>query len=174
MKWSKLKQMIEESFSDSIRKRVQVHLTSYRGIDGNSRSWIVIDGEEKISLDNFTSIIKNGAYFNELTPIKDCLTHSEIKKNKRSENKLYEKGEFSSFDFTFMAKQYLQKSAHDSIKSNHPILRTLGVLNKKIGKAKVKELQYDENPIVAYFAKFRYEAETGKTSNKNEETNNLS
>ena len=160
MKWSKLKQMIEDSFSDTIQKRIQIHLTSYRGIDGNSRTWVIIDGEEKVSLDNFTSVIENGAYFNELTPIENCLTHKEVEKSERTENKLYENGEFSSFDFTFMAKQYLQMSAHDSIKSNHPILRTLGVLNKKIGKAKIKELQYDEHPMVAYFAKFRYEAES--------------
>ena len=160
MKWSKLKQMLDESFSNTIRKRIQVNMTSYRGIDGNSRTWIVIDGEEKISLDNFTSMIENGAYFNKLTPIENVYTHKEVEKNQRSENKLYEKGEFSSFDFTFMARQYLQMPAHDSIKSEHPILRTLGVLNKKIGKAKIKELQFDENPMVAYFAKFRYEAES--------------
>jgi hypothetical protein len=159
MKWSKLKKRLEESFSDTIRKRVQIYLTSYRDSNENSRVWIVVDGEEKISLDNFNSIIQNGAYFNELTPIQDYLTHKKIEKNERSSNKLYENGEFSSFDFTFMARQYLQTPAYKSIQSTHPILRTLGVLNKKIGIDKIKKLQYDENPMVAYFAKFRYEAE---------------
>ena len=163
VRWSKLKQMLEESFSDTIRKRVQVHLTSYGGVDANSRSWVVVDGEEKISLDNFSSLNKTGTYFNELTPIENCLTHHVTEIDDRSPDKLCEEGEFSSFDFTFMAKQYLQMPAHDAIKSNHPIVRALGALNKKIGKAKIKELQYDENPLVAYFAKFRYEAETTKT-----------
>ncbi len=162
MKWSKLKQKIEERFADSIKQRVNIHLTSYRGHNGNSRSWITVDGIEKISLDNFTSFNENSAYFNELTPIENCLTHNKIKDFKRDKNFLCEKGEFSSFDFTYMAKKYLQTSAQDAIKSEHPLIRLFSVLDKKTGKRKIKQLQNDKNPIVSYFAKFRYALENLK------------
>lgn len=158
MQWSKLKSRVEETFADSIKGRIQIFTTAYRRQDNISRSWVVIDGKQKVSLTDEASWWEQGAYFHELTPT-DCLKHKAIGEEERSENNIHEKGEFSSYDFKIMAFESLSLTAQDCINSQHPLLRTLGVLNKKIGKSKIIALQKDKHPMVAYFAKFRAEAE---------------
>ncbi|MBV34750.1 MAG: hypothetical protein CMP47_04750 [Rickettsiales bacterium] len=158
MQWSKLKSRIEESFADSIQGRIQIFTTAYRRQDGMSRSWIVIDGEQVVSLTDEASWRELGAYFHELTPT-DCLQHEAISEEDRCNNTIYERGEFSSYDFKIMAFESLNLSAQDCVNSEHPLLRALGVLNKKTGKTKVKALQRDKHSMVAYLAKFRAEAE---------------
>ena len=158
MKWSKLKKRVEETFACSIRKRIKIYTTSYRKQDDLSRSWIVIDGKQKISLSDIASWREQQAYFHELTPT-DCLTHKAVENSSRSEGNLYESGEFSSYDFKIMAFIYLNTSAHDCIKSTHPILRGLGALNKRIGIKKIKLLLNDPHPMVAFLANYRYQRE---------------
>lgn len=158
MQWSKLKSRIEESFADSTKGRIKIFTTAYRRQDNISRSWVVIDGKQEVSLTDSASWWEQGAYFHELTPTV-CLQHKAISEENRTENQIHEHGEFSSYDFKIMAFESLSLSAQDCISSENPLLRTLGVLNKKTGKAKVKALQKDKHPMVAYFAKFRAETE---------------
>lgn len=167
MQWSKLKSRIEASFADSIQGRIKIFTTAYRRQDNTSRSWVVIDGKQEVSLTDEAAWWEQGAYFHELTPT-DCLTHEAICEEDRTDNSLYERGEFSSYDFKTMAFESLSLSAEDCVSSDHPILRTLGVLNQKTGKAKVIALQKDKHPMVAYFAKFRSDAEaTNNTFKRN-------
>lgn len=159
MQWSKLKSRVEGSFADCIKGRIQIFTSAYRRQDNISRTWVVIDGKQEVSLTDEASWREQGAYFHELTPT-DCLQHKSIDDESRTENKIHENGEFSSYDFKIMAFKSLSMSAQDCIISEHPLLRTLGVLNKKTGKAKVKLLHKDKHPMVAYFARFRTEADT--------------
>lgn len=158
MQWSKLKKRVEENFAESIKGRVELYTTAYRRQDEIARSWIVIDGTQEVSFTDCASWRNLGAYFHELTPT-DCLRHTSIDDNVRVEGKLFEDGEFSSYDFKIMAFESLSISASDCIASEHPILRCLGVLHRKTGKAKVKVMQLDAHPLVAFFAKFRHDAE---------------
>ncbi|GAB1129915.1 hypothetical protein QYM03_11310 [Shewanella algae] len=77
---------------------------------------------------------------------------------------LYEAGEFSSYDFKIICFESLSLSAHDCIKSEHPLLRVIGVLHRKLGKAKVNEMLKDPHPMVVYFADFRIKAEADDLS----------
>ncbi|WP_020411246.1 SF0329 family protein [Microbulbifer variabilis] len=163
MQWSKLKKRIEENFADSIKGRIEVFTTAYRRQDETARSWVVIDGKQEVSLTDCNSWWEQGAYFHELTPT-DCLTHKTVNDSERTEGNLYEAGEFSSYDFKIMCFESLNISAQDCIKSEHPLLRVIGVLHRKLGKAKVKEMQKDSHPMVAYFAKFRMQAEAANKS----------
>jgi hypothetical protein len=159
MQWSKLKKRVEENFADSVRSRIEIFTTSYRRQDEISRSWMVIDGKQEISFTDCDSWRNLGAYFHELTPT-NCLKHEAIKDNERTEHKLYEPGEFSSYDFKIMAFESLSISAQDCLASEHPILRCIGVLHRKTGKAKVKAMREDKHPLVAFLAQFRWLAET--------------
>ncbi|EPE6127622.1 SF0329 family protein [Vibrio parahaemolyticus] len=158
MQWSKLKKRIEDNFAESVKNRVELYTTAYRRQDETARSWIVIDGKQEISFTDCASWRNLGAYFHELTPT-DCLRHARINDNERIEGKLFEDGEFSSYDFKIMAFESLSISANDCIISEHPILRCLGVLHRKTGKAKVEAMQSDKHPLVAFLARFRHIAE---------------
>lgn len=158
MQWSKLKKRVEENFAESIKGRVELYTTAYRRQDEIARSWIVIDKKQEISFTDCASWRNLGAYFHELTPT-NCLQHKAIDDNNRVEGHLVESGEFSSYDFKIMAFESLSISASDCVISEHPILRCLGVLHRKTGKNKVKAMQSDKHPLVAFLAKFRHVAE---------------
>lgn len=158
MQWSKLKKRVESEFAESIKDRVELYTTAYRRQDEIASSWILIDGKQEVSFTDCASWRNLGAYFHELTPT-NCLRHTSIDENERIEGKLFEDGEFSSYDFKIMAFESLNISASDCIVSEHPILRCLGVLHRKTGKAKVKAMQSDKHPLVAFFARFRHIAE---------------
>ncbi len=57
-------------------------------------------------------------------------------------------------------------SAHNCIKSEHPLLRVIGVLHRKLGKSKVNEMLKAPHPMVVYFADFRIKAEAADLSQK--------
>lgn len=137
IEWSKLKSRVEETFADSIKGRIHIFTTAYRRQDNISRSWVVIDGKQEVSLTDEASWWEQGAYFHELTPT-DCLKHKAIGEEERSENNIHEKGEFSSYDFKIMVFESLSLTAKDCINSQHPLLRTLGVLKKKLEKLRLK------------------------------------
>ncbi|WP_444889497.1 SF0329 family protein [Microbulbifer sp. DLAB2-AA] len=158
MKWSKLKKRVEENFADSVKGRIEIFTTAYRRQDEISRTWMVIDGKEKVSFTDCASWRNLRAYFHELTPT-NCLRHRKIDESERQEDSLFEPGEFSSYDFKIMAFESLNTSAHNCLSSEHPILRCLGVLHQKTGKTRVKAMREDKHPLVAFLAEFRYMAE---------------
>ncbi|MGX2964416.1 MULTISPECIES: SF0329 family protein [Shewanella] len=163
MQWSKLKKRVEENFAESIKGRIEIFTTSYRRQGEIARSWVVIDGKQGISLTDYESWSEQGAYFHELTPT-DYLKHKSVDGLERTVGSLYEAGEFSSYDFKIICFESLSLSAHDCIKSEHPLLRVIGVLHRKLGKAKVNEMLNDPHPMVVYFADFRIKAEADDLS----------
>jgi len=44
MRWSKLKQLVEDRMADSLQRRVEVHSTRY--YSGEGRGWITVDKRE--------------------------------------------------------------------------------------------------------------------------------
>lgn len=159
MQWSKLKKRVEENFADSVKNRIEIFTTAYRKQDDLSRSWMVIDGKQEVSFTDYDSWRNLRACFHELTPT-DCLRHRAIEDSERIEDRLFEPGEFSSYDFKIIAFESLSISAQECLSSQHPILRSLGVLHRKTGKAKVKVMREDNHPLVAFLAEFRFLAES--------------
>lgn len=98
MKWSKLKQHIEERFADVVRNRVEIFSTHYNKPKTTSgRAWITIDGTEVVNLSTLESHSLYGRYYHETTPTY-CATHPAVKEEERTADLLAEKGEFSRFD----------------------------------------------------------------------------
>jgi hypothetical protein len=161
MRWSKLKQRIEATFADSIKKDIKVFNTAYKKAydsESLSRSWIEVEKKEIVNFCDYASESVFQAFYHEDTPT-ICLKHRRITKEERNPKNLSEKGEFSSLDFKEMGFSYLNTSAQNCIKSQHPLLRALGSLNKKIGKNKLKELIEDQHPLVSFLAKYRLNQE---------------
>ena len=161
MKWSKLKQKIEDTFAQSIKKEIKIFNAVYRKAYDSpslSRCWIEIEKKEVVNFCDYSSDLQFQSLYHEDTPT-ICAKHRRIEKEERNEKNLIEKGEFSSLDFKTMGFIYLNTSAHDCIKSKHPLLRLFGVLNKKVGKNKIIEMTQDEHPLVSFFAHYRLNQE---------------
>jgi hypothetical protein len=51
MRWSKLKQQVENRIAESLCGRVELHTAHYRHArDSDGRSWLTIDGKELASM----------------------------------------------------------------------------------------------------------------------------
>ena len=55
MRWSKLKQLVEDRMADSLQRRVEVHTTWYRCLGHDRSSWITVDKHEVANMSDMTN-----------------------------------------------------------------------------------------------------------------------
>lgn len=137
MKWSKLKKLVEETFADGVKGRVQVYSTHYQCSCG--RAWITVDGEELVDLSTMLSGLLHSCVYHEATN-RDCVKHRAVPDEERRPENLVEPGEFSRFDFHEACWEYVHSSVNDSLNSQNPLVVSLAVLNAKVGKGRLKRL----------------------------------
>lgn len=159
MRWSKVKKLVEESFAQSVQRRVQLHTTHYGGCNCG-HAWVTIDG---IMHADFSTRLSGDIYravYHETTNT-DCATHPAVPVGERTPGKLVEDGEFSRFDLHEACWSYLHQSLKDSLESDNPLVKSLAILNAKVGKGRLAKLKADEqmHPLPKSFLKFRMEAE---------------
>ena len=140
MRWTKLKSLVESRLADSVRDRVTINATRY-GRCHCGRAWISVDGEE---VANFCT----RAYYNKELWGLD---------NQKYEQSLVEYGELS--------RQLVHKACwefvHDlpvdeALKSNNPILSTLAVLDGRVGKRRLRQIDPETlHPLSGALLKFR-------------------
>ncbi len=154
MKWSKLKQTVEEKFSDRIGKRVKIYTTRYTsGSYFMVRGWITIDGEE---IANF-STPDNYAKFNWNTPELD----KRIPEDERNNGNAVEKGEFSRHDLMDACWSYINLSIDDALMSDNPIINAFAMLDKRLGKRRLKTIDSTSlHPLAARTLELRLQCES--------------
>ncbi len=157
MRWSKVKKLVENSFAESVKGRVQIYSTHYQCSCG--RGWITIDGKELVDLSTMlSSIIYRCAYHESTNTI--FPKHPAVPDENRTLDKLVEDGEFSRFDLHFACFDYLHQSIKDSLESENPLIKSLTVLNAKVGKGKLSEIaKQNLHPLTRALLDFRLEAE---------------
>ena len=143
MKWSKLKSEIEARFCDSMQKRVTINSTRY----GNctcGHAWITLDKE---IIANFCT----RAFWN-TNPNFDETNQKWLQGNSINEdNKKYGKlensyGELSRQDVYESCWEFLHDLSIDqAIQSENPLIQSLSVIDKRLGKRKIIEIA--ENPL---------------------------
>lgn len=138
MRWSKLKQLVEDRMTDSLQRRVEVHSTRYHNDhwQEDSRGWLTIDTRE---VANFSSL--SYPYWT---------TASSPQKY------ISEKAEFEqALGFV------LTLSSNQMLASQNAIVRSLAMLDRRLGKRRLREMQLgeDEHPLVRQFFELRCEAE---------------
>ena len=163
MRWSKIKKEVEARFSDKLRGRVHLHITSYgQGYDISdlfNRGWITVDGKEVVNFSTPDSFFLKGSDFNSTTPIGN-LNDEVVTYESRTQNKLSEKGEFSKFDLSYCCNVYLDMGINEALNHESPIINMLSVLDKRVGKRKLLKLNESSmHPLVKYFFRLRLEAE---------------
>ncbi|MBF4984259.1 hypothetical protein FNJ87_07955 [Nonlabens mediterrranea] len=158
MKWSKLRKELKNRLADNLKDRLDYHLTTYQKSTGHlGRAWITWDGKEILNFSNQDTWNEFQSYSNELAET-HYISHEGIKSTDRIKGNIVEKGEFSKYDFADNAFYYLSLNVQEAIKSHNPIIKALAVVDKRIGKRTLRELNKSENhPLIKHLIELRSE-----------------
>lgn len=157
MRWSKVKKLVEDTFAESVKKRVQIYSTHYQCSCG--RGWLTVDGAELIDLSTMLSSMIYRCVYHETTNV-PYPKHPRITDDERTPNKLIEDGEFSRFDLHIACWNYLHQSVKNSLESENPLIKSLAILNAKVGKGRLSEIaKQNLHPLTRSLLNFRIRAE---------------
>lgn len=154
MRWSKLKQLVEQSFAGGIRERVAIHSAAYGGCTCG-HAWITLDG---VVIANFCT----RAHFNRfrygdrnndagLTP----------EREKRHEGQFVEYGEMSRQDVYEACWAFVHELPFDdALASEDPLIQALAMLDRRLGKRRYAQVaQGDLHPLARRLFEARLESE---------------
>ena len=154
MKWSKLKQMTEDRFADSVKGHVEIFSTRYAN-SSTGRGWITIDKEEIVDFSTMNSVKVHRRYYNETTDT-TYATHPATKNDERTEGQIMEEGEFSRFDLHVCCWEFLSMTVEDGLKHPSAIVNSLAILDKRLGKRRLTEINdNDLHPLTKKLLDFR-------------------
>jgi len=167
MMWSKIKKNVESKFTDKLKGRIQIYITSYGNDydtkDLYNRGWITIDGNEVVNFSTPDAFFLNRNDYHYTTPT-DCARAKE-KAYERTPDNLIEKGEFSKFDLSNCCYAFLDMNIDEAISHESPIIQLLATLDKRLGKRRLIKLSEQElHPLTNFFLNVRLEAEQIKTA----------
>lgn len=128
MRWSKLKQKIESNFSDNVKSRISIHSAAY-GACSCGHAWLTLDGEV---IANFcTRAFYNRYKYGDKNDDLGVTPEQEKKYN----NQFVEYGEISRQDVYESCWDFVHElSFDDAIDSDDPLIQSLVVLDKRLGK----------------------------------------
>jgi hypothetical protein len=154
MKWSKLKQQIEDRFADSVRGHAAIHITRYGpGLSSTmTRGWLTWDGKEVL---NFSTITWLQAERTEAANAPAADTSLVI------HDRLQQRGIFSRFDLTDALETYLRLSIEDALSSPNQLICALAMFDRRVGKRRLEQLDIDAttHPILKQLYDLRCTAE---------------
>jgi hypothetical protein len=145
MKWSKLKSEIENRFCESLKKRVSINSTAY-GNCSCGHAWITLD---KVIIANFCT----RAFYNKQI--------SEVIDNGKYDNLKNTYGELRRQDIYESCWSYVHElSIEDALESKDPLIQTLSVIDKRVGKRRLVQLKAEEmHPLASHLFKERLAVE---------------
>jgi len=153
MRWSKLKSEVESRFCDSMKKRVSINSTAY-GACSCGHAWITLD---KVLIANFCT----RAYYNNIYYEKRGEVEEIREKNKKYDNLENTYGELSRQDVYESCWAYIHDlSIEQAVLSDNPLIQSLAMIDKRLGKRKLKEIDMNLlHPLAVRLLKERIEAE---------------
>jgi hypothetical protein len=160
MRWSKLKQTIEDKFADCVKGRVEIFCTVYNKPNSSTgRGWMTIDGQEIANFSTIKSAANFGYFFHEATPTA-CMKHPAVKEEDRTPGLVTEEGEFSRYDLCECCFAYLNMTVEQGLAHNSPLINVLAVLDKRLGKRRLPLLKDQKlHPLVQKMLDLRLDAE---------------
>ena len=133
MSWSKLKSKIEDRFAPSLKKRVSIHITSYRDAGWlEGRGWLLVDKTE--------------------VPLASTLPYGMPRTS----------GEHDRPSLHAVLVSYLDLSLAAALASSEPIHRALAMIDRRLGRRRFDALRFptSEHPTVRRLYDLRAEAES--------------
>ena len=157
MRWSQLKKRVEDRFAPSVRGRVELFQTCYRGsMDDFGETWLVLDGNRRFSWGDMSAFHAEGA--RNLAAERKGITASE--KKWLFEDALPERGVEFRWGIHVLLLQYLSLPIELSLKDRSPIIRGIAILDRRCGKRRLLSMETaDEHPFVQAMFDFRCAAD---------------
>lgn len=162
--WSGIKKQLEKDlFADSLKDRVSYHYTRHRKVhDQEPRIAIYVDG--KLFIDG-TPFKYNLSRYRKLE--QEGLTQKPADYLQQDmydaiDRLRIEEGNFDAYMFLDAVNQFLNLDIQSAIRSSHPIIRMLAILDRRLGKRtleKIKEHLGEQPEWLKNFYKLRFEAE---------------
>ncbi len=165
MRWSKLKQLVENRMAPSLQRRVEVHSTWYRhlGHDQLGRAWITVDKREVANM-------CDSRYWNQAIPLvrEIRLVNSDshydepgsVSPYDQARTILHERDVYERYEMNKALLDSLSLSIDDALRSANMLIRAFAMLDSRLGKRRLCTLQLgDEHPLVRQFYDLRCEAE---------------
>lgn len=147
MKWSKLKQRLEERFAPEIGKRIRIHVTRYReSHDAEGELLVTLDGE-KIYGAAFL------AYYQDSLLLRASLRaeyphRSDL--DKEIDRRMIPEGHDDHYVLMKAAFLSLSQPIEEMLASPHVFIRGLAVLDARCGKRRLGKIDTaTEHPLVA-------------------------
>jgi len=169
MQWSKLRESIKDILADSVKNRIQFHVTRYGSGSSTTmaRAWVTWDKKE---IANFSTVEKYKEHFalaREIQKINHCEDFRDPKQREayyaayeEAEAILDKKGIFSRFSFYDSLIAYLELSVEEAMGSDNPIIEAVSMLDRRLGKRRLREIDNrSKHPLVKMFFELRCEAE---------------
>ncbi|REJ26656.1 MAG: hypothetical protein C6P37_13170 [Caldibacillus debilis] len=190
MRWSKLKKQLEDFLCPALKGRVEYWVTNYRKAhDRLGRAYITVDGKEVINMctlkkeiavfqmekalmdlgENFSDMTAGGNGAPELPKEADFPEEAMAemddpgRMNEWAHQMAEKQNLFAQYDFFAAAAQFLQTPIRESLKSSHPIIKGMALLDRRVGKRTLlalKDAMEQENDLVKFFYKLRCKAES--------------
>lgn len=165
MKWSKLKKLVEERFSPSIKNRVAIYSTAY-GNCSCGHAWLTLD---KNVVANFCT----RAFYNRAMQdwgsmtyennrwIGDVPTPEYVTDSQNMKFGEVDYGELSRQDAYQACWEFVHDlSIDDAIGSKDPLIQTLSILDSRIGKRRLRNIESENfHPLAKRMLEIRQKAE---------------
>jgi hypothetical protein len=169
MQWSKLKKSVEAHFAPAVAGRVELRSTSYRHVhDGEGRGWITIDKEEVHDFSTLKYFVERNNLaggIRKANRAEDWMDPEQraqyFEAGEAADEILEKKGVVSKGWYEWSLREYLELTVEDALASDNFIHRGLAVLDRRLGKRRLKEIELPptEHPLVQRLLAFRRQAE---------------
>ena len=132
MRWSKVKQLVEERMAPSLHGRVEMHSTRY--YSGEGRGWITVDKREVANFSTLGTLVQVHRLATENSGA-DVWNSAErtayYAARDRAETELHERGEYHQGEYHRLLWDSLSLSIEDALQSDNVLVRALAMLDHR-------------------------------------------
>ena len=157
MQWSKLRIRMLDFVAPAVRKRIDFHLTYYRGFGSTGQEfWITID-QQKVFSASYGKANIAAAVLSRRTGLSE---YGDGPDQNKLDDILTRRAIHQPTNVTSSIRTYFDIDPQVAITSSDPILRSLAIIDRRVGKRTLDTvcLSKDEHPLVKAFYKLRIES----------------
>lgn len=161
VRWSRVKSRVRALLAGAVKDRVDFHSTRYRRAhDSDGRAWITLDGEEVL---NMATIVAWRTQYDMAYRMKEAFNGDSMAFNAGwdyAKEYMRDESIFWQHEFGQALFKYPNLPIDEILSSPNPLIRAIGVLDRRVGRARLIGLLKDEpHPLVMRLGAFRSVAE---------------